>query len=41
MKEEARVQTGVPTAEDLELIGRYTRRTLAAEEVYKIGRAHV
>ena len=34
MKEEARVQTGVPTAEDLELIGRYTRRTLAAEEVY-------
>ena len=34
MKEEARVQTGVPTAEDLELIGQYTRRTLAAEEVY-------
>lgn len=34
MREEDRVQTGVPTAEDLELIGGYTRRALAAEEVY-------
>lgn len=34
MKEEKREQTGVPTAEDLELIGKYARRKMAAEEVY-------
>ena len=33
MKEE-NSRTGVPTAEELELIGRYTRRELAPEEVY-------
>ena len=34
MADQNETLTGVPGPEDLELIGRYTRRPLGAEEVY-------
>ena len=34
MADQKETLTGVPGPEDLELIGRYTRRPLGAEEVY-------
>ena len=34
MGEKEKAASGVPTAEELALIGRYTRRELAPEEVY-------